>query len=79
MYPAQFVNQTEDSVHHCARLEKELKLKEDELELRKLRLEKEEKKQKQNKHSDFTSATQLLEQVLEKISTKEDALKVGFC
>lgn len=76
MYHAQFVNQTEDSVHRHARLEKELKQKEDELELRKFRLEKEEKRQEQNKGS---NPTPLLEKVLEQISTKEDALKVGFC
>ena len=51
MYPAQFLNQTESSVNRQARLEKELKQKEDELELRKLRLEKEEMKQEQNKSS----------------------------
>jgi len=76
MYPAQFINQTEDSAHRRIRLEKELKQKEDELELRKFRLEKEGKMQEQNKSS---NPTQLLEKVLEQISTKEDALKVGFC
>lgn len=76
MYPAQFINQTEDSVHRHARLEKELKQKEDELELRKFRLEKEAKKQEQNKDS---NPTQLLEKVLEQISSKEDALRAGFC
>jgi hypothetical protein len=77
-YPAQFMNQAEDSVQRHARLERELKLreKEEELEMRRLKLEKEEKKQEQNKSS---SSVQLLEQVLEKISTKEDALKAGFC
>lgn len=76
MYPAQFMNSTEDSVHRRARLEKELKQKEDELELRKFRLEKEEKRQEQNKGS---NSTQLLEEALKQISTKEDALKAGFC
>jgi hypothetical protein len=79
MYPAQFMSQTEDSAHRRARLEKELKLKEDELGLRKFRLEKEEKRQEQNKNSGSTSTTQLLEQVLEKISTKENSLKADFC
>jgi hypothetical protein len=76
MYPAQFMNTTESSDSRHARLEKELKLKEDELELRKLRLEKEERRQEQNKGS---NPTQLLEKVLEQISTKEEALKAGFC
>jgi hypothetical protein len=76
MYPAQFMNQTESSVSRQARLEKELKQKEDELELRKLRLEKEEMKQEQNKSS---GSSQLLEKVLEQLSSKKDALETGFC
>jgi hypothetical protein len=78
MYPAQFINTTENSVKHHSRLERELKLqeKEEELELRKLKLEKEEMRREQNRSS---NSTQLLEKVLEQISTKEDAAKVGFC
>ena len=78
MYPAQLMNTTEDSVNRRSRLERELKLqeKEEELELRKLKLEKEEMRKEQNRSS---NSTQLLEKVLEQISTKEDAEKVGFC
>jgi hypothetical protein len=76
MYPAQFMNSSEDPAHRHARLEKELKQKEDELELRRFRLEKEEKNKEQKKGSE---TAQLLEKVLEQISTKEEALKAGFC
>jgi hypothetical protein len=54
----------------------DLDLFQDKLELRRFRLEKEEKSKEQKKDSE---TTQLLEKVLEQISTKEEALKAGFC
>ena len=75
MYPAQFVNTTEDPAHRLARLERELNLKEkeEELEIRKLKLEREEKK-RAKQTSKPTCSSQALE-ILEQL-VKED--KAGF-
>jgi len=74
-YPAQFVHQTEDSVHRRARLERELDLKEkeEELELRKLKLEREEKRRTEQT-SKPTCSPQVLE-LLEQLTKDE---KAGF-
>ena len=75
MYPAQFLNTTEDPAHRRARLEKELNLKEkeEELELRKLKLNREEKRRgkQANKPACSPQVLELLEQIV-----KED--KAGF-